>query len=111
MAHQGSARRMLCAHIEQGFQPSGGAVEKEGLDGGILCEHAIQITWFAPCCRTLLRLQLRLLQMVPEFSRAQRIGHRFHLFEVSLSISVGIWIVCTRVEELDFLQIRQAVSV
>jgi hypothetical protein len=61
---------MLCAHIEQGFQPSRGAVEKERLDGGILIEHAIQITWFATCCRALLGIQLRLLQMVPEFSRA-----------------------------------------
>jgi len=53
MAHQGRASWVFGTRIEQGFQASGRAVEKKRLDGGILSEHTIQITWFAGRCRAL----------------------------------------------------------
>ena len=39
MAYQGGVRGVFRTHIEQGFQPAGGAIEEEGADRTMLCTH------------------------------------------------------------------------
>jgi len=51
MTHQRRMSGVFRARIQQGFEAASGTVEEQRADGGILSEHAIQITWFAAGCR------------------------------------------------------------